>query len=97
MKRGETRKSKVENGQGPLLSSSSTGGPARQEDWVVFQLKSTAPDYVALGRTRFAGAYRRDAQPFKCTRGEWNVFLARTGWFEEVGEAKVESQISEAL
>jgi hypothetical protein len=69
------------------------GQPGRQEDWVVFQLKATAPDYVALGRTRFAGSYRRDAEPFKCTRGEWLVFLEKTGFFEQVKsqELKVEA------
>jgi hypothetical protein len=62
-------------------------------DWVSFKLKTEAPDFVALGRTRYAGQFRRSKQPFRATRGEWNVFLARTGFFEEVNsqELKVES------
>jgi hypothetical protein len=56
----------------------------RGEDFVTFALKPDAPDFVALGRARYAGEFRRSEQPFRATRGEWNVFLARTGFFEEV-------------
>jgi hypothetical protein len=56
----------------------------RGEDFVTFVLKAEAPDYVALGRTRYAGQFRRSEEPFRCTKGEWHVFLARTGWFETI-------------
>jgi len=54
----------------------------RGEDFVTFALKPEAPDFVALGRTRYAGEFRRTEQPFRATRGEWNVFLEKTGFFE---------------
>jgi len=55
----------------------------RREDFVRFRLRAEAPDFVAIGGARFSGAFRRAAQPFECTRGEWKVFIERTGFFEE--------------
>jgi len=56
-----------------------------REDFVQFRLKQDAPDYVAIVRgRRFEGVYRRAEEPFEATRGEWSIFLAPTGLFEEV-------------
>jgi hypothetical protein len=68
------------------MEKTSTRNPAgeRGEDFVTFALKPEAPDYVALGRTRYAGEFRRSEEPFRATRGEWKVFLERTGFFEQI-------------
>jgi len=63
---------------------------ARGQDWVEFKLKPEAPDYVARGARRFSGAFRRGAEPFRCTRGEWLVFVAPMGYFEEIKVEKVD-------
>lgn len=55
-----------------------------REDFVQFRLKASAPDFVALGGARFSGAFARAQEPFEATRGEWKVFLERTGFFEEI-------------
>ena len=65
----------------------------RGEDFVNFRLKQAAPDYVAIGKTRYAAAFRRGEEPFRSTRGEWKVWLEKTGYFEE--ESGVRSQESE--
>jgi len=57
----------------------------RGEDWVDFDLKESAPNYIALGGARFSGTFRRGAGPFRATHGEWKVFLEPTGWFEKIG------------
>jgi len=55
-----------------------------REDFVRFKLKIEAPDFVALGGARFSGAFARAREPFEVTRGEWKVFVERTGFFEEI-------------
>ena len=58
-------------------------GTVRGEDWVRFVLKAEAPDYVVIGRARFSQIFRRANQPFRVTRGEWRVYVEKTGYFEE--------------
>jgi len=65
----------------------------RGEDFVTFRLKKDAPEYVAIGKARFSGQFRRADEPFRATRSEWKAFLEPMGYFEEIEgrESKVES------
>jgi hypothetical protein len=55
-----------------------------RQDFVQFQFKPKAPGYVAFGGARFSGIFRREAEPFEATRGEWKAWLEPTGFFEIV-------------
>ena len=77
MERLEKGKMKITKSQNHTIAKSRT-------DFVRFKLRAGAPDFVAIGGARFSGSWRRTEEPFECTRGEWKVFVQRTGWFEEI-------------
>ena len=81
----KTKQLKTDQSPNRQIAKSPDARRART-DFVRFKLRATAPDFVAIGGARFSGAYRRAAEPFECTRGEWKVFVERTGFFEEEKE-----------